>query len=86
MPPGGLEPPTKGLGNLCSIHLSYGGTGRRFYNLARMDCRPGEPGRYSSPTRPSKAGTSRRRIVSSRRGPVETITAGASISRSMNST
>lgn len=27
VPPGGLEPPTKGLGNLCSIHLSYGGTG-----------------------------------------------------------
>lgn len=31
MPPGGLEPPTKGLGNLCSIHLSYGGT-RPKYN------------------------------------------------------
>lgn len=26
-PPGRLERPTQGLGNLCSIHLSYGGRG-----------------------------------------------------------
>ena len=25
-PPAGLEPATPGLGNLCSIHLSYGGS------------------------------------------------------------
>lgn len=25
VPPAGLEPATPGLGNLCSIHLSYGG-------------------------------------------------------------
>jgi hypothetical protein len=27
--PGGVEPPTNGLGNRCSIHLSYGAI---FYN------------------------------------------------------
>lgn len=24
--PGGVEPPTNGLGNRCSVHLSYGAT------------------------------------------------------------
>lgn len=37
VPLGGLEPPAQGLGNLCSIHLSYRGTkliGVRDYSQA----------------------------------------------------
>lgn len=31
----GLEPPTKGLGNLCSIHLSYSPVEKRSYGAER---------------------------------------------------
>jgi hypothetical protein len=31
VPPGGIEPPTHGLGNRCSSPLSYGGEGRQAF-------------------------------------------------------
>ncbi len=33
MPPDGLEPPANGLGNRCSIHLSYGGCSAPFKHI-----------------------------------------------------
>ncbi len=43
MPPGGIEPPTHGLGNRCSSPLSYGGEGRQaFYEPRLAGCPPCE--------------------------------------------
>ncbi len=35
-PPGGLEPPTPGLGIPCSIRLSYGGKGKLIFILTEF--------------------------------------------------
>jgi hypothetical protein len=45
--PGGLEPPTKSLGNSCSFHLSYGRT-IRLYPPASAGREAGAAGQVSS--------------------------------------
>lgn len=85
--PGGLEPPTLGLGNPCSIRLSYGCLGDAKHNaggLRRLPRpQPIEPPYSRPPVNAANPGCSRRRIVSSRRGPVETNSTGASSSSSI---